>query len=60
MNTAIEFFESQLDPAELDVLNTLDSPVKIQAFLNTISYSVDAFYRCPLRVLRERIGHRSE
>ena len=57
MKNAIELFESQLASAELDVLNTLDSPVKIQAFLNTISYSVDPFYRCPLRVLRERIGH---
>lgn len=57
MKNAIEIFESQLNPAELDALKTLDSPIKIQAFLNTISYSVDAFYRCPLRVLRERIGH---
>jgi hypothetical protein len=57
MKNAIMIFESQLTPAELDLLETLDSPVKIQAFLSTISYSADPFYRCPLRVLRERIGH---
>ncbi len=57
MDNALEFFESQLTLAELDSLNSLESPIKIQAFLNTISYSLDHFYRCPLRVLRERIGH---
>jgi len=57
MKNALKLFESQLAPAELDLLNGLDSPIKIQAFLNTISYSIDHFYRCPLRVLHERIGH---
>ena len=57
MKNAIEQFESKLTPAELDLLRSLDSPVKIQAFLSTISYSVDPIYRCPLRVLRERVGH---
>lgn len=57
MKNALKLFESQLAPAELDLLNGLDSPIKIQAFLNTISYSTDHFYRCPLRVLHERIGH---
>jgi hypothetical protein len=57
MKNALKLFESQLAPAELDLLNSLDSPIKIQAFLNTVSYSLDHFYRCPLRVLQERIGH---
>jgi len=57
MKNAMERFESRLTPAELELLRTLDSPIAIQGFLNTISYSVDPFYRCPLRVLRERIGH---
>jgi hypothetical protein len=35
----------------------MDSPARIQAFLNTIPYSDDDFYRCPLRVLRDRKGH---
>jgi hypothetical protein len=57
MNNVLRAFEAKLTSAELDLLNSLDSPIKIQAFLNTISYSIDHFYRCPLRVLRERIGH---
>ena len=28
-----------------------------QAFLNGIPYSEDKFYRCPLRLLRDRKGH---
>lgn len=47
----------QLDPAERQLLDSLDSPAKIQAFLNTIPYSEDSFYRCPLRLLRDRKGH---
>jgi hypothetical protein len=48
---------SQLIPMERGVLNGLDNPAKIQAFLSTIPYSEDHFYRCPLRVLRERKAH---
>jgi hypothetical protein len=35
----------------------MDSPYAIQSFLNTIPYSEDKFYRCPLRVLRDHKGH---
>jgi len=35
----------------------LNSPCKIQAFLDQLSYSVEEGYRCPLRVLRERTAH---
>jgi hypothetical protein len=41
----------------MNSMDALDSPFKIQAFLNTIPYSEDDFYRCPLRVLRDRKGH---
>jgi hypothetical protein len=50
-------FETMLSPMERKVLDGLDSPIKIQSFLNTIPYSEDEFYRCPLRVLRDRKGH---
>jgi hypothetical protein len=50
-------FEARLSPAERRVLSGLDIPAKIQAFLNTIPYSEDTFYRCPLRLLRDRKGH---
>jgi hypothetical protein len=49
--------ESQLVPSERKILDGLDSPIKIQSFLNGIPYSEDNFYRCPLRVLRERKAH---
>ena len=50
-------FEEQLTSAEQQLLTGLDRPAKIQAFLNTIPYSADHFYRCPLRVLRDRKAH---
>ena len=46
-----------MSPSERQLLSGLESPAAIQAFLNTIPYSEDHFYRCPLRVLRERKGH---
>jgi len=50
-------FEAQLTPPERGLLGGLDSPAKIQTFLNAVPYSEDHFYRCPLRVLRERKAH---
>jgi len=35
----------------------LTTPGAIQAFLDELPYSADPIYRCPLRVLRERIAH---
>ncbi len=35
----------------------LTTPVKIQAFLDKVIYSSEEIYRCPLRVLRDRVGH---
>jgi hypothetical protein len=50
-------FNTHLSPDERKILDGLDSPNKIQAFLDGIPYSADDFYRCPLRVLRERKAH---
>jgi hypothetical protein len=52
-----EAFERALSDAEREILDSLKSPAKIQAFLDGIPYSTDDFYRCPLRVLRERVAH---
>ncbi len=52
-----ETFEMQLSASERKVLDSLDSPIKIQTYLNEIPYSEDEFYRCPMRVLRERKAH---
>jgi hypothetical protein len=50
-------FNGQLSPSERQLLSGMDSPYAIQSFLNTIPYSEDKFYRCPLRVLRDQKGH---
>ena len=49
--------EAQLSRSERQLLSSLDSPSGIQAFLNTLPYSEDKFYRCPMRLLRDRKGH---
>jgi hypothetical protein len=50
-------FERMLTKEELAIMRGLKSPSRIQAFLDQIPYSTDVFYRCPLRVLRDRVGH---
>jgi hypothetical protein len=42
---------------ELILLSGLTSPAKIQSFLEATPYSPDHFYRCPLRVIRDRKAH---
>jgi hypothetical protein len=53
----IQEFEVRLTPSERQLLDGLNNPAKIQAFLNTLPYSEDHFYRYPLRVLRDRKAH---
>jgi len=55
--TPFETFERMLADTERGMISGLTSPARIQAFLDDIAYSTDDFYRCPLRVLRERIAH---
>ncbi len=54
---SIHRLEVFLKPSERQLLFSLDAPARIQAFLNTIPYSEDKFYRCPLRLLQDRKGH---
>ncbi|HVR08512.1 MAG TPA: hypothetical protein VMW75_10740, partial [Thermoanaerobaculia bacterium] len=54
---AVTSFLAGLDGAERDLLLGLDSPAAIQAFLDSVPYSSDPFYRCPRRVLRDRRAH---
>ncbi|MBM3152234.1 MAG: hypothetical protein FJZ96_08570 [Chloroflexi bacterium] len=49
--------EKHLTPDECRLLANLDSPARIQAWLDTVPYSKDDFYRCPLRVMRDRKAH---
>jgi hypothetical protein len=53
----IHKLEAQLSPSERQLLSGLDSPAAVQTFLNTVPYSEDKFYRCPLRLLQDRKGH---
>ena len=49
--------DRQLSRAERRFLAGLTTPPRVQAFLDTIAYSTDPIYRCPLRVIRERTAH---
>jgi hypothetical protein len=55
--SAVEAFEQALSNSERQVMARLTTPRDIQAFLDELPYSAEAIYRCPLRVLRERIAH---
>jgi hypothetical protein len=57
MSNSLQTFDSQLTADERKLLSGLDTPAHIQDYLNAIPYSEDEFYRCPLRVLRERKAH---
>ena len=50
-------FEEHLTPQQRRVFSGLDSPARIQAFLDQIPYSAENVNRCPLSVLRDRIAH---
>lgn len=50
-------FESQLTPQELSALRDLDSPLKIQQFLDSIPYVGEDLNRTPLQVMRDRQCH---
>lgn len=49
--------KNTFDPQELQVFARLDSPSKIQAYLDELPYSTEEIYRCPRRVLRDRRAH---
>jgi len=55
--THYDDFDAALTPAERHVVASLTTPPRIQAFLDSITYSSDDRYRCPLNVLRDRRGH---
>jgi hypothetical protein len=50
-------FEEHLDPQQRQVFAGLNSPARIQAFLDQIPYSAENANRCPLSVLRDRVAH---
>ncbi|MCC6187637.1 MAG: hypothetical protein IT318_01275 [Anaerolineales bacterium] len=50
-------FSSALTFAESTLIAGLDTPLKIQEFLDTLLYSAEDRYRAPLTVLRDRSAH---
>lgn len=50
-------FDQHLPKSERRMLDRLTTPSKIQNFLDEMAYSIEKTYRCPLRVLRERVAH---
>jgi hypothetical protein len=55
--TLFESFDQMLTEEERGIINSLTTPAKIQGFLDELDYSTDDFYRCPLRVFKERTAH---
>jgi hypothetical protein len=55
--SSIKDFSEALTESEREMIATLSTPAKIQAFLDELPYSTEHIYRCPLRVLRERRAH---
>lgn len=52
--SAADLFDAALTRAEERLISRLDTPFKIQLFLDKLAYGTETIYRAPLRVLRER------
>ena len=50
-------FDKALNAQQRRLMDRLDSPARIQEYLDTLTYSADPFYRCPLRVLNDGLAH---
>ena len=46
-----------LNQNERKFISKLNSPFQIQSFLDSVPYSCDPIYRCPIQVLRDRTAH---
>lgn len=54
-NTSVsDLFNTALTGPEKRIVARLDTPFKIQLFLDSLAYGTETVYRSPLRVLRER------
>ena len=53
----MDTFDKYLTGPQLAILQTLDSPARIQSFLDECVYPSTDENRCPLRVLEERTAH---
>jgi len=53
----VKAFDRALTQSERRIIDRLTTPIRVQTFLDKLPYSVASDYRCPLRVLRDRMGH---
>ncbi len=53
----MKILSSSFTPNELRVFARLDSPAKVQEFLDNMPYSAEERYRCPRSVLQDRMAH---
>lgn len=53
----VQKFKMYLSPEQRALFDSLDSPVSIQAFLDSLPYSAENANRCPVSVLRDRQAH---
>jgi len=53
----VEGFDQVLTNTEHRIMLQMNTPIKIQTFLDKLPYSTEKGYRCPLRVLREHMAH---
>jgi hypothetical protein len=52
-----EAFDQALNRKQRRLIASLTSPLKIQTFLDSVPYSAENVYRCPLSVLRDGKAH---
>jgi hypothetical protein len=57
MRARIAAFERQLTLRQKNVWSGLSTPFRIQEFLDSIPYTAEDRYRCPLNVLRDKKAH---
>ena len=55
--TIVESFDRALRNSERRTMSQVNTPMRIQAFLDKLPYSTERDYRCPLRLLREHVAH---
>jgi hypothetical protein len=53
----MNLFENTFTAEELAVFASLDTPVKIQAYLDGMPYSDEEIYRCPRQVIHDQKAH---
>ncbi len=53
----VQDFDQTLTRSERRMMSQMNTPMRIQSFLDKLPYSVEKGYRCPLRVLREQTAH---